>query len=339
MGSHLSRQLDRVPFLPDSLVAEMLPRLQRVPDFGSPGTDTNPPDDFTERVMHVQLGRFWRSFGPKRSAQYDPAQGEQRYERFCAEYLPLLPRAFALDPDTRWDKHRPKLAMQRQLLHIAIFDSVCWNFRPLLLLTAADVAGLPPYKRVLIQSQKTRLSIAAIKELEAVSKLHTMFGGSQIRFSAIIFNTFETAVLLLCLSLQAGDEQLCPEEDIHEVLGLMVKRPSREETLHEVEGALRRLRMLADVSEMAASGAKVISQLLSQAGRSTVLPPTPTPTGLSNGPVWPDTFSTLLGTNYEPDISTASEQSYESLVAELFSNIGDQESGTDLQLPYDFIMP
>lgn len=291
--------------------------------------------------MHVQLGRFWRSFGPERKARYDPTQGEQRYERFCAEYLPILPRVFALDPDTRWDKHRPKLAMQRQLLHIAVFDSLCWNFRPLLLLTAAEVTCLPPYKRVLIQSQKTRLSIAAIKELEAVSALHTMFGGSQIRFSAIIFNTFETAVLqvLLCLSLQAVDEQLCPEEDIHEDSGLMIRGHSREETLQEVEGALRRLQMLSDVSEMAASGAKVISQLLSQAGRSTVLPPTPTPAGLSNGPVWPETFSTLLGTNCEPEISTASEQSYESLMAELFPNIGDQESGTDLQLPYDFIMP
>lgn len=336
--SHLSRQLDRVPFLSDSLVAEMLPRLRLVSEFGSTKSDVNPPDDFTERLMQVELGRFWRSFVPNRNVQYDPTQGEQRYERFSAEYLPTLSRAFALEPDTRWDRHRPKLAMQRQLLHIVIFDSVCWNFRPLLLLTASQIAGLPPYKRVLLQSQRLRLSIAALKELEAVSKLHSMFGGSQIRFSAIIFNTFEAAVLLLCLSSQEGDVLLCQEEET-ELLGLKVGRRSLAETMQAVEKALGRLQMLADVSDMAASGAKVIAQLLSQARRQAASPPTPTSVDVSSGPVWPGNFSNLLGTSYDPEMSVFTEQSHESLMAELVSNIGNQESGTDSQLFFGFAMP
>lgn len=337
--SHLSRQLDRVPFLPDSLVADMLPKLRPVPELSSPGMDTSAPDEFTERLMQVQLGRFWRRLGSNRSVQYDPTQGEQRYERFCAEYLPTLPRAFALDPDIRWDKHRPKLAMQRQLLHVAIFDSVCWNFRPLLLLTEAQIASLPLYKRVLIQSQKIRLSMAALKELEAVTKLHAMFGGSQIRFSAIIFNTFEAAILLLCLASEAADGEMHQEEDSHEILGLQVRRHSRDEVMQEIEAALRRLRMLSDVSDMAASGAKVITQLLSQARRNIALPSTPTPTGLGSAAAWPDTFSTMLGTDYDSEISIFPEQSHESLMAGLLSDVGNQEYETDLQMSYNFPIP
>lgn len=319
----------------------MLHNLRPVTESGNSEIDTSAPDEFTERLMQVQLGRFWRKFGPDRSVQYDPTQGEQRYERFCADYLPILPRAFALDPDTRWDKHRPKISMQRQLLHIAIFDSVCWNFRPLLLLTAAQIASLPPYKRVLIQSQKTRLSLAALKELEAVSNLHSMFGSSQIRFSAIIFNTFEAAVLLLCLFSQAGDDQFCLEEDNHEILGLKVGRQSQDEKMQAVRTALERLQMLADVSDMAASGVKVITQLLGQAGGNnvTVLAPTPTPTGLVDGGPWPGTFSTLFGTNYHSEMWTTSEESYESLMAELFPNIGNQDCDTDFHLPHEFSMP
>ncbi|KAL4909242.1 hypothetical protein BDW74DRAFT_79038 [Aspergillus multicolor] len=200
LDSHLSRQLDRVPFLPDNLVAEALPRLRLVPDIG---TDRTAPELFTERLMQVQLGRFWRSFGPRRNVEYDPLQNEQRYDKFCAEYLPTLPPAFALEPNTQWDTNERKLPMQRQLLHIAIFDSICWNFRPLLLLQPTQIASLAPYKQVLLQSQKRRLALAALKVLEAVTALHTMFGGSHTRFAAIIFNTFEAAVLLLGLCCHA----------------------------------------------------------------------------------------------------------------------------------------
>ncbi|EHA24756.1 hypothetical protein ASPNIDRAFT_182044, partial [Aspergillus niger ATCC 1015] len=142
---HLARQLDRVPFLPDNLVLETLPRLRLAPFIGDLAASADAPEDFTERLMQVRLGRFWRSFGSRRNLPYDPTHGEQRYERFCAEYIPTLPPAYALNPDRRWDGQLPKLPMQRQLLYIAIFDSVCWNFRPLLLLKPGQVTSLPPY--------------------------------------------------------------------------------------------------------------------------------------------------------------------------------------------------
>ncbi|KAL1870691.1 hypothetical protein Daus18300_005011 [Diaporthe australafricana] len=330
-------RLDRVPFLSDNLVARMMASLRLIPEpVGSTAADASAPDEFMVRLMQVQLGRFWRSCWPNRSEQYDPTQGEHRYERFCTEYLPTLTPAFALEPDTRWDKHFPKLSMQRQLLHIAIFDSVCWNFRPLLLLTAAQLAGLPAYKRVLIQSQRERLATAALRELEAVSALHSMFGGSQIRSSAIIFNTFEAAVLLLCLSSQTEDSQFCQEEDGTEILGVRTARPSRAQMMQAVETALRRLKMLSEVSEMAASGTKVVGELLNQGARDAALPPT---TGSSSGSGWPGTVSNLLGTNFDSDMWISSDESHENLMNELLSNIGNQESGPEFQFPYNYAMP
>lgn len=97
LDSHLSRQLDRVPFLPDDIVSDALPWLLLVPDTN---TDASAPEIFTERLMQVHLGRFWRSFGPRRKFEYDPLEGEQRYDRFCAEYLPTLSPALALELDT-----------------------------------------------------------------------------------------------------------------------------------------------------------------------------------------------------------------------------------------------
>ncbi|CBF76151.1 hypothetical protein AN5071.2 [Aspergillus nidulans FGSC A4] len=141
--SHLSRQLDRVPFLPDGIVADALPWLCLVPDTSA---NASAPEIFTERLMQVHLGRFWRRFGPRRKFEYDPLEAEQRYDRFCAEYLPTLSPEFALEPDSQWDAILPKLPMQRQLMHTAIFDSICWNFRLLLILKPTQIARLAPYK-------------------------------------------------------------------------------------------------------------------------------------------------------------------------------------------------
>lgn len=290
LDSHLSRQLDRVPFLPDDLVAEALPQLRLVPDIG---TDASAPEVFTERLMQVQLGRFWRSFGPRRSVEYDPMQGEQRYEKFCAEYLPTVSPAFGLEPDTQWDARLPKLPMQRQLLHIAIFDSICWNFRPLMLLKPAQTARLAPYKQVLLQSQKRRLALAALAELDAVTTLHAMFGGSHTRFAAIIFNIFEAAVLLLGLCSHA-DFPFDQGDDNNVVLGVKAGRLTRGKALQAAEQALRRLQMLAEVSEMAASGARVVTQLLIKATQERTPEPA-TPIGSSGSSDWPDPLLNLLG--------------------------------------------
>jgi hypothetical protein len=337
-SSHLSRQLDRVPFLPDDLVAETLPRLRLVPGIGDMGPDASAPDEFTERLMQVRLGRFWRSCGLRRTTDsYDPTQGEQRYERFCAEYLPTLSPAFATQPDTKWDRHLPKLAMQRHLLHVAILDSVCWNFRPLLLLTPSHVMSLAPYKQVLLQSQKRKLAMASLKELEILSTLHSVFGGSQTRFGAIIFNTFEAAVLILSL-LSHTDFPFDHGEDGSEILGLTVGRLTRRKSIQAVEKALGRLQMLADISDMAASGARVVAQLLAKATRDKESSELVTPGLSSHGSSGSSTFpANLLGLDSD---SASSEQSNPSWMAELLSIMEHEESYSGLQLPpLDFTAP
>ncbi|KAL2699710.1 Transcription factor XilB [Penicillium crustosum] len=265
LDSHLSRQLDRIPFLPDHLVEETLPRLRLIPDISNIPTETatTAPDIFTERLMQVQLGLFWRGLGLQRTSEFDPTESERRYEKLNSEYLANLHPAFAIaHPDTTLDKAIPKLPMQRQLLHIAIFDSICWNFRPLLLLKPNQVASLAPYKRVLLRSQKQRLGMAALKVLEAVATLHAMFGGSYTRFSAIIFNSFEPAILLLNLCSNA-DFPFDQDDHSTDLMGIKVRMTYRI-AMQAVEQAIRRLQMLADLSDMAASGARVATLLFAR---------------------------------------------------------------------------
>lgn len=261
----MSRQLDRIPFIPDHLVEGTLPRLRLIPDIGNIPTETatTVPDIFTERLMQVQLGLFWRGLGLQRTSEFDPTESERRYEKLKSEYLVNLHPAFAIEhPDTTLDKAIPKLPMQRQLLYIAIFDSICWNFRPLLLLKQNQVASLAPYKRVLLRSQKQRLGMAALKVLEAVATLHTMFGGSYTRFSAIIFNSFEPAILLLNLCSNA-DFPFDQDDHSTDLMGIKVRMTYRI-AMQAVEQAIHRLQMLADLSDMAASGARVATLLFAR---------------------------------------------------------------------------
>lgn len=223
--------------------------------------DTDAPDPFTERLMQLQLGRFWRRHGTKRNLEYNPTQAQRIYEDFCFEYLPTLSPAFALKPETRWDAKNPRLAMQRQLLYICIFDSICWHFRPLLLLTQDQVARLPLYKQILIQSQKTLLAIVALKELEAIQSLHALFNGSHTRFAAIIFNTFEACVLLLTLCTQPGFPSQGQDDSLGHDLGLDDGQLTRKRIIQAAERGLERLQMLAEINDMAALGAETLSQL------------------------------------------------------------------------------
>ncbi|KAL4787649.1 hypothetical protein BJX76DRAFT_345512 [Aspergillus varians] len=261
LDSHLSRQLDRIPFLPDTaLTTEMLPQL-RLSSEPAPA-----PEPFTERLMQVHLGIFWRTTNQShKNTPYDPTRAEQRYELFCTTYLPLLPPSLSLTPALQWDttpSGPSKLPMQRQLLHIAILDSIASNFRPLLLLTESQKALLQPYKRVLLQSQKQKLAHVAMDELSAISTLHSLFDGGYTRFAAIIFNSFEASVLLLTLSSQP-DFPFTETGTETVVLGRRVSRVlSRRGVLQAVEKALGRLRMLGEVSEMAAEGARVVEKLL-----------------------------------------------------------------------------
>ncbi|PKY04936.1 hypothetical protein P168DRAFT_317978 [Aspergillus campestris IBT 28561] len=183
--------------------------------------------------------------------------------------------------------------MQRQLLHIAIFDSICWNFRPLLLLKLAQTARLALYKQVLLQLQKRRLALAALAELNAVTTLHAMFGGSHTRFAAIIFNTFEAIVLLLGLCSHA-DFPFDQGDYNSVILGVKAGRLTRGKALQAAEQELRRLQMLAEVSEMASSGARVVTQLFIKATQNHASEPM-TPIGSSGSSDWPDPLLNLLG--------------------------------------------
>ncbi|KAL8927519.1 MAG: hypothetical protein Q9208_002324 [Pyrenodesmia sp. 3 TL-2023] len=240
-----------------------------------PGSDA--PDPFTERLLHARLADSWRSIGPLQGAEYDMVVGEERYDKFCCEYLPQLPPAFALEnSDRRWDKRLPKLQLQRQLLHIAIYDSLRWNFRPLLLLhnhDHMDNLPLPTYKRVLLGSQEKALAVAALRAIDGVMQLHALLGGSHTRFAGLVFSRFEAAVVLVYLCM----DPMFPRDYHHrhvpqpgtsntntDPLQTGIPNITRQGCLQAVQGALKRLRMLADVNSMADIGASTLTRLLSK---------------------------------------------------------------------------
>ena len=289
--SLLSRQLDRPPFLPGLLVPANWPQMHfpgvgGVKDWSSdadePATDTrdsrDAPESFTERLLQARLADFWRRVSPKyvSGGEYDMVIAEERYAQFCREYLAELPAAFALHPTKTWDRRLPKLPLQRQLLHISIYDSLCWNFRPLLLQFSRE-QNLPAYKRMLLDSQKKALVVAALNVLEGVSQLHAMLGDCHTRFANLVFSTFEAAVLLVYLCM----DPLFPIDDPQtpavsntkssrepDPLRAGMRNITRQKCIEAVQGALDRLRMLAEVSNMADVGANTLAQLLDRASTS-----------------------------------------------------------------------
>ena len=310
--SMLSRQLDRIAFLPGCLCPGNWPQLHLLGDGGGgggasiePGVDA--PDPFTERLLQARLADFWRSVRPMQGAEYDMVLAEERYDKFCREYLSQLPPAFALvDPDETWDKRLTKLPLQRQLLHIAIYDSLCWNFRPLLLRRLLPLP-LPTYKRVLLGSQEKALAVAALQTLDGVTQLHALLGGCHTRFAGLVFLTFEAAVLLGYLYT----DPLFPRDCSHQYvlppgalntktdpLQAGTRNVTRHGCVQAVQGALMRLQMLAEVSSMADVGASTLTRLLSKASE------TGTGTGTETG-----TDEMTLGQNQEVgNIATTSSQ-------------------------------
>ncbi|KAL9004065.1 MAG: hypothetical protein Q9188_003100 [Gyalolechia gomerana] len=283
--SLLSRQLDRIAFTSGCLRPGEWPRfhLLRNGDGGDslePGPDA--PDPFTERLLQARLADFWRSVGPIQGVEYDMMVGEERYDKFCREYLSQLPPAFALvDPDERWDASVPKLPLQRQLLHIAIYDSLCWNFRPLLLLHGRDGVEnlpLPTYKRVLLGSQEKALAVAALRAMDGVTQLHALLGGCHTRLAGLIFSTFETAVLLVYLCMDPIFPRNCqhapqgpPPRAFNtkmDPLQAGICNVTRHACVQAVQGALERLQMLAEVSSMADVGASTLTRLLGKASET-----------------------------------------------------------------------
>ena len=233
------------------------------------------PDVFTERVLRTQLARFWRNESPGKSSGYDPVAAEERYERFCNTFLQTMPSIFALQPDKQWDERLPTLPMQRQLLHMAIFESLCWNFRPALLQGADQIKQLPVYKQVLISHNKKALAVAALSLLEGVSTLHMMMGGSHTRYAGIIVPAFEAAVPLLCLCADdsfAGDSA---ESQSHSMkidpLGVGIAGVTRAGCMQAARDALNCLQNLAEVSNMAEVGARILARLIGRVDSSPLL--------------------------------------------------------------------
>jgi hypothetical protein len=154
----------------------------------------------------------------------------------------------------------PRLCAQRYLLHIYIYDSICWNFRPSLLLPLEEIAFLPYSKQLLLQTQKQVVAHAAVCELDVVSSLHASYPGGCSHFGPIVFNTFEAAVLILTI---------CFQEDAHMDRGKILchdtnagyEKVTRQEMLKAVKMALARLQALANVNDQAAAGSKTLEQL------------------------------------------------------------------------------
>ncbi|KAH6694898.1 hypothetical protein BKA61DRAFT_257048 [Leptodontidium sp. MPI-SDFR-AT-0119] len=265
--SLLSRQIDSIPFLPASFSLEHLPRIHLALDIGA-----DAPEPFLERSLQARLAGFWRSFIPRQGAEYDATVAEERYEKFCTEFLTTLPPIFALEPNKEWDERLVRLPLQRQMLHIAIFDSLCYNFRPVLLREPSQVQSLPAYKKVLLASQKKALAVAALSVLEGVANLHTMLGGSHTRFAGIVFSTFEAALLLGALCMD-GDFPGQHEDAYHrgapgkldiDPLGSGKSRLTWDRCFQASHQALARLRILAAISKMAEVGAGTLARLLAK---------------------------------------------------------------------------
>ena len=226
----------------------------------------SPPDDFLERLMQARLANFWRTFVPRQGADHHEMMAEERYEKFCSKFLPSLPLVFALEPNDKWDRRQQNLPLQRQVLHVAIFHSLCQNFRSVLLRKPAEVQSLPAYKQLLVASQRRALAAAALRMLDGVSKLHVLLGCSHTRFAAIILPTFEAAIILVSLIMDADFPDLTMSNVTYsqtlntDPLGWEKAHVTREHCLRAVQEAQTRLEMLAEMSNMATVGARTIAR-------------------------------------------------------------------------------
>ncbi|KAI1146899.1 hypothetical protein F4825DRAFT_466155 [Nemania diffusa] len=288
--SLLSRRLGRVSFLPGPLSPGNWPQLHLLTCGRVGGTDReaeaeaeaelagDAPDLFTERLLQARLADFWRDKNPVKSGEYDGMAAEEQYDNFRREYLQQLPPAFSLeDPDKSWDKMCPTLPLQRKLLHVAIYDALCWNFRPLLM---RRPCCLPAYKAVLLDSQKNCLAVAALRVMGCIKELHSLLGGCHTRQASIVVSTFEAGVLLIYLLSELDFLKVDPGgkqphasttptittvvSNIPDPLQADSNHVTRNACLQAVQGGLKRLKMLAEVSNRADLGANVMAQMLSK---------------------------------------------------------------------------
>jgi hypothetical protein len=264
--SQLSRQLDVAPAFVEHPTMGMFGLEKHLVSRNA----LQVPHPFTERALQTELCRFWRSFD---HTSYDLVEAEERYERFTLEFLANLPPAFSLYPDLRYDDYCPKLALQRKTFHIAVYESICSNFRPVMGAKWEDKQHLPPYKRVLLHSQKTLLATVALKLATTVGEFYCLLGAKYTRSVNIVFYTFEAAVLLgcLCLDLDLPEYFQRPVGimDLAENDGAVI---SKQMCVQHIKTALARLEVLAEVSVMAEAGAQSLSKLLDRVQISIAMP-------------------------------------------------------------------
>jgi hypothetical protein len=269
--SLLSRQLDRIPRFPGRLAPGSRPQLHflGVGD-GTEPTALDAPDQFTERLLQADLADFWRAVGPIQGVEYDMLAAEERYDRFWRHYVTQLPPVFALvDPDQSWDTRIHKLPLQRKLLHMAVYESICWNFRPLLV---GKTGTLNANKSMLLTLQKRKLAAAALYVLDSATQVQTLFGGCLTRISGLVFSIFETAVLLVSLSMDPTFPEEIPQHHTPQP-GALETDPlckimyvvTQLGCLEAAEGAHQRLKRLSAASSMAEVGASTLAQMLDRA--------------------------------------------------------------------------
>ncbi|ETS81668.1 hypothetical protein PFICI_06670 [Pestalotiopsis fici W106-1] len=268
----LSREMDREPLLAQTPRGSEIPRMSLTP--GADQQDFGVPDLFTERILQLHLGAFWKRHRCKSSSDevYEPLVAEERLEVFQKEFLSNVPATFALDaPDRQWDEQMRWLPLQRQLFRTTVYESICQNFRPLLLLHPEDLGRLPAYKQVLIETQRRVLARAALDMLQAISTLYNMLEPLQRRSIAVIVPIFEASVLLSCLCIQGAQSAESrgfidglDRASVYESSFGKRRDVSRDCCLRAAHGGLLRLKSLAKVSIVAETGAANLSQFLEQ---------------------------------------------------------------------------
>ncbi|KAI0459052.1 hypothetical protein F5B21DRAFT_457047 [Xylaria acuta] len=265
LDSVLSFRMDHIPLFPNHLKAGSLPQMHIVPEAEN---SADAPDAFAERIMQIKLVDFWKRQSLTTGPEYDVLEAQGRYDKFVTEFLPTLPPIFSLEPDKQWDSQLPKLRLQRQILHMAIFDSLCYNFRSALLQNPSQVELLPGYKQVLLSSHKKALASAALKVLECGSALRDMMGGSHNRYPGMIIPTFEAAVPLLWLCGESsfpGDTMgVSPATGTPHPLSSVMARLSRHECMQAAKDAVDRLQALAELSKPAEVGARALAFLIAR---------------------------------------------------------------------------
>lgn len=261
--SVLASQLDLPRLIAVPLPAGLLQQIDSSP----PLFHSQAPDEFMGRIMLARLATFYEGITPVQAKVADLNTIQERCENFRANFVATLPPTFALEPSQEWDDQQPKLSWTRQILHIAIFDSICRDLRPLICREPGQIQSFSAHEKHLLDSLKEKVAMAAIEVVCNVRKLHFLSGGSYARLPAIILPAFEAAVLLVSLLkepsfLSANHcelDALVPSDN--DLFGVQASCVTRNRCLEAFKYALKLLDTLANVSQMAMTSKETLSRL------------------------------------------------------------------------------